>query len=69
MRLPLATPHVVRHLAFRDYLRAHPEIAREYAELKFSLAKDCHNDLERYCEGKDAYVKALETRALEAFGS
>ena len=58
--------HVVRHLAFRDYLRMNPETAREYAELKISVAKGCNNDLDRYCEGKDAYVKTLEARALEA---
>ncbi|HBL29092.1 MAG TPA: GrpB family protein, partial [Acidobacteria bacterium] len=29
---------VVRHLAFRDYLIGHPEVAREYADLKMRLA-------------------------------
>jgi GrpB-like predicted nucleotidyltransferase (UPF0157 family) len=59
--------HVDRHLAFRDYLRAHPDTAREYAELKLSVARNCNNDIERYCEGKDAYVKSLEARALAAY--
>lgn len=27
-----------RHLLFRDHLRAHPEVAREYARLKHELA-------------------------------
>ncbi len=58
--------HVIRHLAFRDYLRAHPETAREYGELKIAVARECDNDIERYCEGKDAYVKAVEARALLA---
>ena len=59
--------HVTRHLAFRDYLRAHPETAREYGELKITVARDCDNDIERYCDGKDAYVKRVEAQALRAY--
>jgi GrpB-like predicted nucleotidyltransferase (UPF0157 family) len=54
-----------RHLAFRDYLRAHPEVALEYARLKKSIARSCGNDLSRYCDGKDGYVKALEAKAMK----
>lgn len=61
--------HVARHLAFRDYLRAHPETAREYGELKMAVARECANDIERYCDGKDAYVKAVEARALQAYAA
>lgn len=60
--------HVIRHLAFRDYLRAHPETAKEYGELKMAVARECNNDIERYCDGKDAYVKAVEARALHRYG-
>jgi len=59
--------HVIRHLAFRDYLRAHSETAKEYGQLKMAIARECDNDIERYCDGKDAYVKAIEARALAAF--
>ncbi len=55
---------LVRHLAFRDYLRAHPETAREYGELKKGLARTWAHDPVRYVEGKDAYVKRIEARAL-----
>ena len=36
--------NVTRHVAFRDYLRANPETAREYGELKKTVAEMCDND-------------------------
>ena len=36
-------PQIVRQLLFRDYLRAHPDVAAEYAQLKYRLAKE-HNE-------------------------
>ena len=43
-------------------------VATDAPELKMAVAKECNNDLDRYCEGKDAYVKALEARAVLAYG-
>ena len=57
--------HLVRHLAFRDYLREHPDTAREYGALKLRLAESCRGDVEAYIEGKDAFVKDVERKALE----
>ena len=57
--------NITRHIAFRDYLRAHPEVAREYGALKKRIAKECDNDVARYCDGKDAYVKRIEAVAVE----
>lgn len=57
--------NVGRHIAFRDYLRRHPEAAREYAELKRRVARACNHDLGKYCDGKDAYVKRLEAIAIK----
>ena len=54
----------LRHLAFRDYLRCHPAIADDYATLKKAVARDCNNDIERYCDGKDAFIQEHEQRAL-----
>src|ERR1035437_7032771 len=36
------------HLTFRDYLRAHPETAEIYADLKQMLARQFPEDIERY---------------------
>lgn len=57
-------PHIHRHLAFRDYLQAHPGVREEYARLKSGLAERHPDDLEAYCEGKDAFVKLHEAKAL-----
>jgi GrpB-like predicted nucleotidyltransferase (UPF0157 family) len=57
--------NVARHLAFRDYLRRHPDVVQEYAEVKRRVAQTCGNDSERYCSGKDAYVKRVEAMAIK----
>ena len=56
--------HVQRHLAVRDFLRAHPEPAEQYATLKRRLAAAHPNDIEAYMDGKDAFIKEMEARAL-----
>ncbi|MFD2701329.1 GrpB family protein [Paenibacillus shunpengii] len=56
--------NVARHLAFRDYLRTHPEDAAKYASLKTELAQKFPNDIQSYSYGKDALVKEIEAKAL-----
>ena len=52
-----------RHLAFRDYLRAHGDEADDYADFKRRLVHDVDGDRDRYVDGKEAYAAALERRA------
>ena len=59
--------NVVRHLAVPAYLRRHPEDAAAYAALKKALAMQYPMDIEGYCDGKDACVRALERRAVEEY--
>jgi GrpB-like predicted nucleotidyltransferase (UPF0157 family) len=47
-----------RHLAFRDALRANPELRDRYAALKRSLAARYHCDLGAYTLGKSAFIEA-----------
>jgi GrpB-like predicted nucleotidyltransferase (UPF0157 family) len=51
-----------RRLAFRDYLRAHPEEAECYAALKYDFAQRHATDREAYTAAKTDYVEALHRR-------
>lgn len=44
---------VARHLAFRDYMTAHPADAQRYSDLKQKLAQAHAADIEAYMDGKD----------------
>jgi GrpB-like predicted nucleotidyltransferase (UPF0157 family) len=63
------SPHLVRHLAFRDYLRSHPGVAREYDALKLRLIVSCQGDVERYIEGKQDFVQQVEREAWAWFSN
>jgi GrpB-like predicted nucleotidyltransferase (UPF0157 family) len=54
---------VIRHLAFRDYLRSHPQIAQEYSQLKQKLAQKYPSDIESYMDGKDGFIKEIDRTA------
>ncbi len=58
------TREAERHLAFRDYMVSHPEDARAYGCLKERLAKEFSTDIEAYMDGKDAFIKDAERKAL-----
>ena len=55
---------IKRHLAVRDYLRNHQEVAKEYGRLKENLAEKFPYDIESYCDGKDSFLKNIEYLAL-----
>ncbi len=57
----VAEPHAEmwQRLAFRDYLRAHPEEARTYERLKSRLAAEHRTDREAYTDAKSAYVESV----------
>lgn len=54
---------IERHLLFRDYLIAHPEDAKRYAELKMKLALKYKLDADAYCKGKDRFIENIERKA------
>ena len=56
---------ITRHLAFRDYLCSHPQVADEYACLKKQVAASCNNDIDRYCDGKARFISKQEKLAVD----
>lgn len=55
------------HLVVRDYLRAHPEVAREYGRLKRRLAARFPDDIDAYIAGKtDLICRILATSDIPA---
>ncbi len=61
----VADPVLLRPLRFRDYLRRHPQAAREYGDLKKELAKTCKQDLDAYVAGKTAFIEGILVLAGE----
>lgn len=62
------SPDVDRHIAFRDYMNTHKEEAEQYGRLKMELARRFPVDIQGYMDGKDAFIKDLQRRAMEAGG-
>ena len=62
-----ASPHIARHLAFRDYLRAHPAKAQEYSDLKRRLTSGETPSWDGYMDGKDPFIKQTEAEALARY--
>ena len=57
-----------QHLLFRDYLRAHPEVAAEYERLKWDLAAWFGWDRLGYTDAKTSFIEEViaAARASEA---
>jgi putative glutamine amidotransferase len=63
---PVGSEWERRHLAFRDYLKTHPEDSARYGELKRGLAKQHPNDVMAYVDAKTPFIRELEGRAQDA---
>ncbi|HVF47358.1 MAG TPA: GrpB family protein [Pyrinomonadaceae bacterium] len=57
------SPHIQRHLAFRDYLIAHPTDALAYSDLKRRLVRENGGDTELYMDGKDDFIRETDRKA------
>ncbi|MDF2959754.1 MAG: hypothetical protein K0S39_1489 [Paenibacillus sp.] len=55
--LPIEGFYERNELLFRDYLRSHSNLVKEYGELKRLLAKQYHSDPEGYTRAKTAFIQ------------
>ena len=56
---PQDSPELKRHIAFRDYLRAHPDAAREYGRVKEEGAALHPHDIDGYIEHKSPFIEGI----------
>ena len=54
-----------QRLAFRDYVRVHPEEAQTYERLKRRLAAEHRTDRDAYTDAKSAYVENVMRKAIK----
>ena len=68
---PQDSAELKRHIAFRDYLRIHPEAVKEYSRIKEEGAALFPNDIDKYIEYKAPFIKkiyaGIENQAILIF--
>jgi len=62
---PPESREYVRHIVFRDHLRAYPEDARAYERLKRALARQYRDNREAYNQAKTEFVETILLRTTE----
>jgi GrpB-like predicted nucleotidyltransferase (UPF0157 family) len=63
--VPTSSPRFCEELAFRNLLRARPDVARDYAALNRRLALDFEHDREAYTEAKGPFIRAALDRTTK----
>jgi GrpB-like predicted nucleotidyltransferase (UPF0157 family) len=53
------------YIDFRDYLRAHPDVAAAYAALKLANAEEFGGDILGYIEAKSEFIAEMRARGAE----
>lgn len=56
---PADSTELKRHLAFRDYLRSHPDAKEKYANVKLEAAKRYPDDIDKYIEYKSPVIEEI----------
>jgi GrpB-like predicted nucleotidyltransferase (UPF0157 family) len=61
------SPEVHRHLAFRDYLRLHPDLAKAYEAEKLRCQRRYPANSHAYSDAKSAWIQSVQEIALTYF--
>jgi len=56
---PEDSPELKRHIAFRDYLKTHPDAVRKYSRIKEEGAELYPYDIDRYIEHKSPFIEKI----------
>ena len=56
---PQDSPELKRHIAFRDYLRSHPDAVREYSRIKEEAAALYPYDIDKYIKHKSPVIEQI----------
>ena len=56
---PEDSPELKRHLAFRDYLRSHPQAVEEYSKIKLEAAALFPHDIDAYIAHKSPVIEKI----------
>ena len=62
-------PEIIRHLAFRAYLRANQSVRIEYEALKRQAFLKFPNDIGAYNNYKNSWIKQIERKAIDWFAT
>lgn len=54
--------HIYEMTGLRDYFRSHPEVVKEYSQLKFDLVKKYPEDYGAYRKYKDEWMNELKAK-------
>ncbi len=55
-----------RHIAFRDWLRNHPEDVRTYAKIKEEMALKFAKDIDSYIKGKEPVIQMIYAKIADS---
>ena len=59
--------HWIRHIAFREYLRTHPEVRKSYEALKLKIAEIDFADPLEYNSHKEEFIAEQQAKAVAWF--